>query len=513
MTTGLGSSPAERAAARAWTGLHERLGGGVLPNVNHERGSIRLNWDTRELADSALAAHLGLLPALWCDNPPEPAQIDGTINGLTQTLGDRRPLLMAVLHSPVRLLDRIPNLIGEPPTAVTDCWVALCWITEAAWQCVTTPSGLATADRRLLAPLAARLRFLVLSEPFRHRGDKNDPWLATCQMSQFGPDGLYGRVFGSDSWHELVGRCREARAAWQEDLNSFQSRPALALAASRGLETELGSLVFRTGHAGRPLVVSGNPLTEPGKVTADDRATADDVADQHLLPRFQLTPVAALALVTSTRWWLNWRIPMALPPLASATAAIVLAVHGRFPQSARFALGTYLLIGLGALVAGRMFTAPWLLRLPAAATVGLLLLITLPSTWWATPDGGWVPPTALAAAALGYLIIEVRNHAVAPGHAIARALAVGIAGTLHSLLVCLAGLVLIAPAYIDAKAEEHKPLLRIGSRFTGADLVGSWQLLSLATAFCLAVGVFSQILWEDRPITAPLAHSSWRSGR
>jgi hypothetical protein len=34
----------------------------------------------------------------------------------------------------------------------------------------------------------------------------------------------------------------------------------------------------------------------------------------------------------------------------------------------------------------------------------------------------------------------------------------------------------------------------------------------LATAWCLAVGVFSQILWDDRPITAPLAHLSWRSG-
>ena len=39
------------------------------------------------------------------------------------------------------------------------------------------------------------------------------------------------------------------------------------------------------------------------------------------------------------------------------------------------------------------------------------------------------------------------------------------------------------------------------------------MVLLLATAWCLAVGVFSQILWDDRPITAPLAHLSWRSGR
>ena len=28
----------------------------------------------------------------------------------------------------------------------------------------------------------------------------------------------------------------------------------------------------------------------------------------------------------------------------------------------------------------------------------------------------------------------------------------------------------------------------------------------------LAAGVFSQILWDDRPITAPLAHLRWRRG-
>jgi hypothetical protein len=37
------------------------------------------------------------------------------------------------------------------------------------------------------------------------------------------------------------------------------------------------------------------------------------------------------------------------------------------------------------------------------------------------------------------------------------------------------------------------------------------MLLVLAAAWCLAVGVFSQILWDDRPITAPLAHLSWRN--
>jgi len=38
-------------------------------------------------------------------------------------------------------------------------------------------------------------------------------------------------------------------------------------------------------------------------------------------------------------------------------------------------------------------------------------------------------------------------------------------------------------------------------------------MVSLIGLVVLAVGVFSQIRWDDRPITAPLAHLSWRSGR
>jgi hypothetical protein len=114
---------------------------------------------------------------------------------------------------------------------------------------------------------------------------------------------------------------------------------------------------------------------------------------------------------------------------------------------------------------------------------------------------------------VGYLVIEVRNHGVAAGRALARALAISLVGAVHALLVCLAGLALIAPAYVDVTTAGHRPIVRISSRFAGTDVAGSWHLLSVATAFCLAVGVFSQILWEDRPITAPLAHSTWRSGR
>jgi hypothetical protein len=75
---------------------------------------------------------------------------------------------------------------------------------------------------------------------------------------------------------------------------------------------------------------------------------------------------------------------------------------------------------------------------------------------------------------------------------------------MYSLIVALIGLVWVAPAFIQnarvITALWHHP------NYGHAGLA-----LCLAASWCLAVGVFSQILWDDRPITAPLAHLSWRS--
>jgi hypothetical protein len=79
-------------------------------------------------------------------------------------------------------------------------------------------------------------------------------------------------------------------------------------------------------------------------------------------------------------------------------------------------------------------------------------------------------------------------------------------GDAHALLVSLIGLVAVAPGYVPA-GSQLAALWRDPAGYRHGGMV-----LLLATAWCLAVGVFSQILWDDRPITAPLAHLSWRSG-
>jgi hypothetical protein len=74
------------------------------------------------------------------------------------------------------------------------------------------------------------------------------------------------------------------------------------------------------------------------------------------------------------------------------------------------------------------------------------------------------------------------------------------------VMVSLIGLVAVAPAFAS-------PAGRLGGIWRQPGYGRAGLLLALAAAWCLAVGVFSQILWEDRPITAALAHLSWRRGR
>ena len=108
-------------------------------------------------------------------------------------------------------------------------------------------------------------------------------------------------------------------------------------------------------------------------------------------------------------------------------------------------------------------------------------------------------------AAFGYLLIEVRNHGAAPWAAMRRALGVAVIGAAHAVLVSLIGLVAVAPAFASSAGQFGELWKQAGYGHAGL-------LLALAAAWCLAVGAFSQILWEDRPITAALAHLSWRRG-
>jgi hypothetical protein len=490
--------------------LSGRLADGVCPAARRSRpGDWRL-YDEQALARQWPRDLLGLLAGareagwetVFTDRDP--------IGSLATHLGAKRDLLVTVLLSPSEVLDRLLSSAGGQ-AGVAGSWIGLCWVAEAAWRVVTGEppgSGYAAGDLDLLVPLAARLRFLTLSEPMRWRGQAGSWWSNPADLKvAASKNGLVDRAFGEHSWNLVVGRCREARRKWRECLDSYQSHPLLALAAPAEIEAELAALVFRQGSGGEPLVISVRLLGEPAELTAEDASVVSEVTEWHLLPRFDLLGVAALARYAGQRRGRIarsvWAAAAMLAGAGAAVSTALLAVR----VAAVLAAACYALITSGVVAFGSRWAALWLLRLPAASAVGLFALLSLlPGSWLHAPHAGWAACAALAGAAYGYLVIEARNHGVAPWAALGRSAGVALIGSVHALLVSLIGLVAVAPAF-DARGGALAALWR----YPGYGHAG--MVVLMATAWCLAVGVFSQILWDDRPITAPLAHLQWRSER
>lgn len=436
---------------------------------------------------------------------------DETIKALADRMRARRSFLSAVLFTPDEFLSSLRRARASGGKGVVDAWIGICWIAEAAWRAVTTDvPAQAAAEAALLRPLAARLRFLALSEPMRWRCEKKAAWWGWEPDQQFECAGIVGRAFGPDSWPLLLSRCREARREWQDCLDAYQSHPLLSKAKPHELEQELAALIFRHTHpsrsrgVGRPLGLPAPPVDRPAALTAEDRAVIADLADKHLLPRFALVTVAKLGLFDDVRW-LRWTRRIAAGAVVTTGAAAVGCALALLVHPATILAATcYLLICAGVTAFPAQWGAMWLLRMPAASAVGVVALVgLLPGAWIGTPPRGWLAAGTLTGVSFGYLLIEARNHGVAPGAALARSMLVAGVGAVHALLVSLIALEVVTPAFVG----DGKALLAVWHQpgYGHAGLV-----LALAAAWCLAVGVFSQILWDDRPITAPLAHLSWR---
>jgi hypothetical protein len=436
-----------------------------------------------------------------------------TISRLAKQMREQRGLLPAVIFSPAEVLGRLLQWSGTSLSAASDeglvdSWIGMCWAAEAAWRAVTGEPACTvaytTGDAALWRPVAARTRFLVLSEPMRWRAEPQGSWWRPEADQVFGVNGVLDRALGPESWNELAGRCREARREWQDCLDSYQSHPLLSQVKPGELEQELRTLVFRDGHT-EPLGVSVQPLSERAQLNAEDTALIADVVERHLLPRFALLAVARLALHDGRTWQVT-RVAVAVCVLLTGLGSMACAAALLIYPAVWLSAACYVLICGGVLVLPSGWGSMWLLRMPAASTVGVIALVSLLAGGWpGQPPGGWLAAGTLTTAAVGYLLIEVRNHGAAPWAALRRALGVAVIGAAHAAMVSLIGLVAIAPAFASLTGQ-------LGDLWKHPGYGHACLLLALAAAWCLAVGVFSQILWEDRPITAALAHLSWRRG-
>jgi hypothetical protein len=494
--------------------LRARLLGGVHAAVAAGRPadfSFRDQEAFRHWADDLAGALEHVRDGAW-SRSGQPQEMITTLAGQMRKQGD---LLAVVVFSPQLVLNRLLQSCGSSGQHLIDTWIGMCWVAEAAWSALrddpTGNGGYTPAEVALLRPLAARVRFLVLSEPMRWRGKAGGTWWGREPDQQFGGSGALDLTFGPGSWPVVAGRCQEARREWRAFLDSYQSHPLLSQAKPNELEQELRALVFRntrltpSGLLAQPLGLSVAPLAERSRLTTEDKAMIADVAECHLLPRFAVTAVVRLSLYDddSPRRW-EQRLAAAAVLLAGLTAVGLAALLLIRPAAVAAAV-CYLLICAGVLWFPASWGAMWLLRMPAASAIGIIALVSLqPGAWVHIPLKGWVAVAALTGVSFGYLLIEVRNHGAARRSAALRALLVALIGAVHALMVSLIGLVAVAPAFVANGADLDKLWTRPTYGHAGT-------ALALAAAWCLAVGVFSQILWYDRPITAPLAHLSWRS--
>ena len=524
--------------------LRGRLRGGVYRSVNAARPADYAHQDEKVLEEWPVRREFTALSLIHGDDSAwkDSGEPERVIARLAAAMTARPTLLDAVVYAPDKVLDRLLISCGArgehpPGGALVNTWIALCWTVEAAWQVVTSAGGpadaggpaIAAEDLAAMRPVAARVRFLLLSEPMRWRGwrkrqwrpfRRGDAWWDWAPDRQFGGGyGVLGRVLGPGSWERLVDTCRAARAEWRDCLDNYQSHRLLRRARPADLEDDLRLILFRHEGWSRPLVLTGRPLAEPAGLTFEDREVIESAVERHLLPRFAIGPVTRLMLDDDQPARRFLRIILAaLAAGAALCAAIFAVVLLRVHLALLAAAACYLFICAGVLLPIEGWGRIWLLRMPAAAAVGIIALDSfMPGGWLTslTPGGrdalpavwggrlGWHAAAALAAASFGYLVIEARNHGVAPVRAIARAAAVTVIGALHALMVALIGLIVIAPAFVGSGQELHD----MWAHLTPAH---ARMILFLATAWCLAFGVFTQILWDDQPITAPLAHMRWR---
>lgn len=478
--------------------FRDRLTAGVLPAARATRPG---DWETRD-SDAFQAADIIplLRPLLLLEGAPH-ADRDAMEEALGQVELSRTRLI-TLLFSPDHVLETIASAFvaeGHTPEPAR-VWSWMCWITEAAHRqlCAST-----APDAHLMRPLAHRLRFLVLSEPLRHR---EDPVWAGDPGESADP---CGNTFGYRTWSLLVLRAEEARRDWLAVLNAYQSSPLLSGVGSDALDAELVLTVADNWSRRSRFSSSHHPLDEPAEPTVRDNAVLGHIVHRHLLPRFRILHVTRLAPPAGRD---HWRAAV----LTLATAALLAAVVGGFASGYWFHTGAalaglaYAVLVTGVVKQGSLWATQWLLRYPAAAAFGLFALLALPMNWWSDPHPRWgIAAFVLVAGALGYLVVEVRNHNVSGRQAFCRALGVLFIGAVHAFLLSLIVLVFVAATYTESApdGDGRIPMHQLWHT-TGL----AWQVLALATAWSLVVGVFSQILWDDRPITAPLAHLTWNDG-
>lgn len=376
-------------------------------------------------------------------------------------------------------------------------WLVLTRLTEAVR--LETHRLANEGDQTALAelPLLDRAAFILISVPYR----------VSMTESRY--------AFGSTD--ELEFRLRRARERWAAALMDDRSHVALARFSANDLEREARELITGEKRAEKPqrrtLLIPSETSQRSDWWERDDdgqegaRRFVEHVICELFLRRFMVGDAwrSAWQLRGSRAAGENLRTAMLMPVglMALCLTAVIIAATTNQDWALHWAalcgLGVYATAGLGILTCGPVVGDVLLLRLPAAAAIGAAAVIALDVKWWERTGWG-IPLVVLPAIAVGYLAIEARGSSANGSSAALRACVVGVAGCGHSVAVSVVAIVWIGP-FLSPNGNGTADWSAAG---------GLAQASLVAASVGLALGVFLQLLWEDRQVTYPLARPERR---
>ncbi|OLT29299.1 hypothetical protein BJF83_11960 [Nocardiopsis sp. CNR-923] len=466
MTTSAATHGPEAARSVIVSRLRRRADAGVGAALNRHRSGFSEETDIAALSAPAVLRAYGIIPKVL--SPAAGAAVTSddvgrAVDAITRALCEHRPRLLAALYRPLAI---IPALTEEQERGVElslyHQWFAWCWTSEAAWRALRSPPAavplpLTGTEAELLVPLAARHRFLALSEPYRE----------VRRAAGLVPSDAAHDLFGRQPGDVLLNHCRHARWEWAELLGRHESLPVLDGAEPGEIEAETDLLLFECptdgrdrarGHRpspvrlGPPLAVNPHRLSGSDRrhrYTTEDVGFASGIIERHLLPRYRVlaTAHAALALAEHPRLGRLMAAATLCPAVLALAGALSSPWMRSVPVTGWPTLGTCAAVAglayavglVGLTVHGRSWALPWLLRVPAAAAIGLLMVTTMHPSWWGAAfdptameipgrEPGADPPLGpmgvalfLAVAAFAYLLANARNTGVGIGAALLRA--------------------------------------------------------------------------------------------
>jgi hypothetical protein len=415
----------------------------------------------------------------------------------------RRDTFLLFAYFPDQVLTGFPSVISQE----SRWWSTLVELYEA-WFRLASSGGPDIVEERgwnLAAAYFARTRWLLLSLPFR------PDWK--------GRIGALSLQRVNDKSGRILTLTLQARDDWLAVLAQIDDLPRL----KQDIDVEAEAEVIATLRITRKHLREASPELnlEADRVRVPDSIGAEATRyaiSRLLLPRFALGRVWRIVYAQA-----DWpgRVAGAITAVACVPVLVLLAIGLLDPADGMLAFAPVLALAWYGLVAlaGAICPAtawPWLIRQPASAAVGLLALAFAPPDWW--HDTGHVPHVAvwaallLAAVSLGYLYLEAGSHDVLSWRRAWRPPLVAVFGYGHAVLVSVIGLRFLLPEF--APRPAHPPYLSCWWHPSGCGpaALQPWLLVVVAASWSFAAGVFLQIIWDDQPVTAPLAHVSWRRG-